>query len=293
MKVSSVCWASAGSSTAGAAAPCGPARRWPPRGFGLRRSEREVMSASSRVPALASSTMGTREYGKRLGAGGGSAHQARQLELEQGRPDGGRCQAGGRGEAGEAQHLAVAERLENRPRRWRGDGGANRPCRAAATPWAATPWAGTAPGTGAVPWAGTADGAGGHPTERLQHVVQAADQGGAIADQVIAPGGARIPWRAGDDQHTTAAPAAARAGGGEATRLAARLHHHDSGRQRGDQAVAWREVRRERPRAGRVLGEQRAARGPGSAEQRDIGTGVGHVEAAAEHDDGTAAGIQS
>jgi hypothetical protein len=108
-----------------------------------------------------------------LDAGGGAADQAGKLEVEEGGVQGGGCEVGGGGQAAQADELAVDQRGQDRP------GGRVE----------------TGPG---LDGRGGAGGRGG--AELLEDVGEAADQGGAVADELVASGGARVPGSSREDE---------------------------------------------------------------------------------------------
>ena len=128
--------------------------------------------------------------------------------------------------------------------------------------------------------------------ELLEDVGEAANQGGAVADELVAAGGARVPGGSWEDEDMADAAGAGGPGRGEAAGVLGRLDHHDRGGEGGDQAVARQEVGRSGLAAGRVLAGQGPAGGPDPGEQAGVGPGIGNVEAAAQDDNGGSTGVQ-
>ena len=202
-----------------------------------------------------------------LDAGGRAADQAGELEVEEGGVQDGGRKGGGGGQAAMGQELAVDQRRQDGP------GGrveARPACDAALA-------------------RGGASGHGG--AELLEDVGEAADQGGTVADELVAAGGAGVPWGSREDEHVANAAAAGGPGRGEAARVLGRLDHDHGGGQRGDQAVAGEEVGRAWLGSWRVLARQGATAGQHPGEQAGVGAGIGNVQATAEHDHGASTGI--
>ena len=94
----------------------------------------------------------------------------------------------------------------------------------------------------------------------FQDVLRRLDQLGALADERVAAPGLWGVDRTGDGKHL-AALFGGHPGGDERARLQRRLHHQGALRQTGNDAVALREVGRQRGRAQREFADQGAALG--------------------------------
>ena len=131
-----------------------------------------------------------------LDAGGRAADQAGELEVEEGGVQGGGWEGGGGGEAAMGQELAVDQRRQDRP------GG-----RIEARPGL------DARATTVSGGARARDGGAGHGgAEFLEDVGEAADQGGTVADELVAAGGAGVPGGSREDEHVAHAAAAGGSG---------------------------------------------------------------------------------
>jgi hypothetical protein len=126
----------------------------------------------------------TRREADGLDAGGGAADHARQFEVEEGGVEHGRWEVGRCRQAAWGEELAIDQGREDH------SGGSFQ----------------TGPGRDA----GGAVGHGG--AELLEDVGEAANEGGAVANELVAAGGSRIPGRAREDEDTADAAAAGRSG---------------------------------------------------------------------------------
>jgi len=229
-----------------------------------------------------------------LDPGGGAADQAGELQVEQGGVQGGWWEVRGGRQATRGQQLAVDQggqdgsggRVEAGP-------GVGALAAIATIGIAARAADGT--GGGTADWTDGGAGSGadaGRGAELLEDVGEAADQGGAVADELVAAGGAGVPGGSGEDEDVAGAAAAGGAGGGEAAGVLGGLDHDHGGGQGGDEAVAGEEVGGAGLGRGRVLADQGAAGGPDPGEQAAVGAGIGDVQATAQHDHRPASGVQ-
>ena len=128
-------------------------------------------------------------------------------------------------------------------------------------------------------------------TELGQHVARVLDQGGAVAEELVAADRERAEDAPRHRHHLLAQPERG-VGGDQRARALCRLDHDHQLGEGGDGAVAAREVAPVRRRPVRELADQGPALGQDSGGQLGIRRRVDDVDAGAEHGQGHPARLQ-